>query len=130
MPEAIVITPVKDSPSTTKKTIDAICQSKCDLEFLVYNDFSQAETQELLNKLQKKWNFQLIHLEEITETPSPNYKLVLQMAQKYALTSGKPLIIIESDVVVKPDSIKQLIDVSKDVSNPGLIGAITVDFNG
>ncbi len=130
MPEAIVITPVKDSPSTTLRTIEAICQSECEVEFIVYNDFSQEETKNLLIKAREKWGFQLIHLEDVTNTPSPNYKLVLQMAQKQSLLLQKPLIIIESDVIVAPDTIRKLIEVANSQHQPGLVGAITIDSKG
>lgn len=130
MPEVIVITPVKDSPSTTLKTIEAICQSDCDVEYLVYNDFSQEETKKLLITTQKKLGFQLIHLEDVTATPSPNYKLVLQMAQKKALLLQKPLIIVESDVIVAPDTIRTLIEIANIQHKPGLVGAITIDSKG
>lgn len=130
MPEAIVITPVKDSPSTTKKTIEAICQSDCDLLFTIYNDFSQEETKKLLIGLQQKYGFQLIHLENVTNTPSPNYKLVLRMAQEQSLQLQKPLIIVESDVIVAPDTIRRLIEVAKNQQKPGMVGAITVDSKG
>jgi hypothetical protein len=130
MQNAIVITPVKDSPSTTKKTVEAICMSDCEVDFIVYNDFSLHETKNLLIQLQKQLGFQLIHLDDITDTPSPNYKLVLQMAQKKAIADNKPLIIIESDVVVNPDTIRSIIEIEQTAKNPGLVGAITVDSDG
>ncbi len=130
MPEAIVITPVKDSPLTTEKTIDAICMSDCEIEFIVFNDFSQKETKNLLIESSNKWGFQLIHMENLTDTPSPNYKLVLQTAQKQALLKEKPLIIVESDVVIAPDSIRRLLEITESLQRPGLVGAITVDQNG
>lgn len=130
MPEAIVITPVKDSPETTEKTINAICQSDADIEYYVYNDFSNDFTKNLLEDLKQKFKFNLIHLEDITENPSPNYKLVLEMAQKMALEKNLPLIIIESDVIIQPDTIKNLVKLNEENSKPGLIGAITTDENG
>lgn len=131
MTAAIVITPVKDSPDTAIKTIEAICTSDdAPFEYYVYNDFSQPETKKLLTEARDKWGFHLIHLEEITRNPSPNYKLVLQMAREKALETGKPLIIIESDVIIKPDTIRQLLQIMAAAPNPGLIGAITVDKKG
>jgi hypothetical protein len=127
MSEAIVITPVKDSPETTDKTIEAVCQSDCDIEYFVFNDFSQPKTKKLLLEKQKKWKFNLIHLEDITETPSPNYKLVLETAQKIAIEKKLPLIIVESDVIVKKDTLSRLLELAGTNKNPGLIGAITVD---
>jgi len=130
MPEAIVITPVKNSPETTEKTIDAICQSEADIEYFVYNDFSDRHTRNVLEQLHEKYKFNLVHLEEITENPSPNYKLVLEMAQTLALKKNLPLIIIESDVIIKTDTIKKLVELNTEKTKPGLIGAITTDENG
>ena len=130
MPKAIVITPVKDSPATTQKTIEAICSSDCSLEYIVYNDFSLVETKILLTQLSQKLNFKVVHLEDITSTPSPNYKLVLKTAQALAIEKQLPLIIIESDVIVARDTISQLIKITKNLDQPGLVGAITTDQNG
>lgn len=130
MTKTIVITPVKDSPATTKKTIEAVCQSDCPIDYYVFNDFSGPETKSMLTEAQKKWGFRLIHLEEITDTPSPNYKLVLQMAQKEALQQKAHLLILESDVVVKPDTISRLLEITATHHKPGLVGAITVDHQG
>lgn len=130
MSEAIVITPVKNSPETTLKTIEAICQSGCENDYYVFNDFSEKPTKDLLEKTREKLNFNLIHLEEVTTTPSPNYKLVLEMAQEKALKKKLPLIIIESDVIIKPDTISELLRINDTNENPGLIGAITTDKRG
>ena len=98
MPEAIIITPVKDSLETTKLTVEAISKTKGDFEYVVFNDFSQAQTKQFLESAKEKFNFQLIHLEDITSTPSPNYKLVLKEAQKMALEKKCPLIIKVSHI--------------------------------
>ncbi len=130
MAKALVITPVKDSPDTTLKTIEAVCLSDCPVEYFVYNDFSRQETKKVLTAAQEKWGFRLIHLEEITNTPSPNYKLVLKLAQKMALERKKPLIIVESDVIVKSDTFTELLYILANYPYPGLIGAITTDNEG
>ncbi len=130
MPEVIVITPVKDSPATTQKTIEAICQSDIEMDFIVFDDFSLNETKNLLKQLQKQQGFNLIHLDDLTKTPSPNYKMVLQLAQQKAIEKQKPLIIIESDVLVASDTIRKILEISKSLKQPGLIGAITTDENG
>lgn len=130
MSEALVITPVKDSPGTTIKTIEAVCKSDCNIEYFVYDDFSGTETKQLLTEAKQRWNFHLIHLEEVTNTPSPNYKLVLEMAQKMAIEKQQPLIIVESDVIVKPDTLRQLIRWATTQSQTGLVGAITTDKQG
>ena len=130
MPEAIIITPVKDSLETTKLTIEAISKTEGDFEYFVFNDFSQPQTKKFLDEAKIKFGFQLIHLEEITSTPSPNYKLVLEMAQKMALDKKCPLIIIESDVVIKPETLPELLKILGSKTKPGVVGAITVDKLG
>lgn len=129
MSEAIVITPVKDSLQTTTHTINAIMEAGGDFSYYVFNDFSQPETKQYLNSAAKKLGFNVIHLEDITNTPSPNYKIVLQKAQQLALEAEIPLIIIESDVVVKKDTIQSLLEIMRSEQKPGLVGAITVDEN-
>lgn len=130
MPEAIIITPVKDSLETTKQTIEAISRTEGDFEYFIFNDFSEAPTKKYLDKAKDKFGFQLIHLEEVTSTPSPNYKLVLEMAQKMALDKKCHLIIIESDVIIKPNTLSQLIKILNTENNAGIVGAITIDKTG
>jgi hypothetical protein len=130
MPEAIIITPVKDSLQTTHLTIQAISKAKGNFEYFIFNDFSQPETKQFLEEIKAEYRFQLIHLEDITSTPSPNYKLVLEIAQKMALEKECPLIIVESDVVIKPDTLTGMLKILNNKPNPGLIGAITIDQSG
>lgn len=130
MPEAIIITPVKDSFETTKLTIEAISESKGDFDYFVFNDFSQAKTKRHLDQLQKEIGFQLVHLEEILDTPSPNYKYVLETAQKLALERDCPLIIIESDVIIQQDTLPKLLSIMNTQKDPGVVGAITTNKSG
>lgn len=130
MKKALVVTPVKNSPESTKQTIIAISQSSVPVEHHVYNDFSEAPTKEMLNQCQQTNQCQVIHLEDITDTPSPNYKLVLQLSQKNALDKNLPLIIVESDVTVANDTIEKLLNFSKVHPEAGMIGAITVGASG
>ena len=130
MPEAIVITPVKDSLHTTKLTVEALINTEADIEYYVYNDFSEPVTKIFLDEAKERLGFEVIHLEDIISTPSPNYKLVLEMAQKMALSKKCPLIIVESDVIVKPDTISNLLGVAKEKNDAGMVAAITVDGEG
>ena len=130
MSEAIVITPVKDSKETTKRTIEAVTNASGNFEYCVFNDFSKPDTKSFLEESSKKSGFSLIHLEDITTKPSPNYKLVLGIAQKTALSQNKPLIIIESDVVIQKITISELIKLATLKNDAGLIGAITTDESG
>jgi len=130
MSEAIIITPVKDSLETTRLTIEAISKAKGNFDYYVFNDFSQQETRQFLEDTKKEKGFEVIHLEEITDTPSPNYRLVLEMAQKMALEKKLPLIIIESDVVIQPETLQELLQIQKSEINVGIVGAITVNKEG
>jgi hypothetical protein len=130
MYEALVITPVKDSLKTTMETIRSIKNSNGKFHYCIFNDFSTEETTGTLKILSLESDFELINLSEITNTPSPNYRLVLQMAQKKALEMGVPLIIIESDVEVNKNTIPELIEKSKTLSTCGMVGAITKDLDG
>ena len=69
--------------------------------YTVYNDFSTEENTAKLQEASGRLGFELVNLVEITEHPSPNYLLVLQMAQQRAIEADAGLIIVESDVVVK-----------------------------
>jgi GT2 family glycosyltransferase len=130
MPEAIIITPVKDSLETTKLTLEAVSKTEGDFDYFVFNDFSQPKTKQFLEASKIRLGFNLIHLEDLTDTPSPNYKLVLEMAQQMALEKRCPLIIIESDVVIQPNTLPELLEILHSHNKPGLVGAITVDKNG
>ena len=130
MVEALVITPVKDSLQNTLETIHAIHNSEIEIEHIVYNDFSSEETKLALQNNSTKLSYKLINLEDLTNTPSPNYILILKQAQQLALKKNLPLIIIESDVKIKPNTITQLLQFYKKNENTGLVGAITIDDLG
>lgn len=130
MYEALVITPVKDSLNTTVETILSIQNSTGNFLYCIFNDFSSDDTTNELKSLSIKYHFELFNLSEITDTPSPNYRLVLQMAQKKALELGIPLIIIESDVEVKSNTLSELIRQSKSLPNCGMVASITRDHEG
>ncbi|MEB2785795.1 glycosyltransferase family 2 protein [Algoriphagus persicinus] len=130
MAEVIVITPVKNSLDTTLDTARAIAGSTVGLRHVIFNDFSTAETKAGLEQNQSEIGYDLIHLEAHTDHPSPNYKLVLQMAQKMAKEADLPLLVIESDVVVKPETIADLLDFQIANTKSGLVGSVTVDENG
>ncbi len=128
--EALVITPVKDSPETTRRTIEAVAGAKGEFLYLVYNDFSGKETTDYLIKNQQRLKYRMINLQDITDNPSPNYKLVLLMAQQRALEYKVPLILIESDVVIRENTICDLLKLSRTLSKPGIIGVATTDREG
>lgn len=130
MYEALVITPVKDSLNTTIETIQSIHRSEGNFLYCIYNDFSTEETTFQLTQLKDQYGFELINLSDITSTPSPNYRLVLRMAQNKALELNIPLIIIESDVEVKPTTFKELIRHSNELPNTGMVAAVTTDREG
>lgn len=130
MAQVLVITPVKNSIETTLDTARAIAASSVPVRHLIFNDFSTPETKASLEENKSKIGYELIHIEDLTDHPSPNYKLVLQISQKMALESGLPLLVVESDVVIQPDTISRLLSNPGKGTKLGLIGSVTVDESG
>ncbi|KEO72829.1 glycosyltransferase family 2 protein [Anditalea andensis] len=130
MAEILVITPVKDALEYTLQTAKAIKASSIALDHQIFNDFSSDDTTYSLEENKGRIGYNLINLEDLTDTPSPNYKLVLQLAQKRALDKKVPLIIVESDVEVGPDTLEKMYRFHKAHPKAGLVGAITVDQEG
>lgn len=129
MVKALVITPVKNSIETTLETAQAIKASSVLVEHKIFNDFSTPETKGQLDDNAPKIGYKLVHLEEVTDTPSPNYKLVLQMAQREAKERGLPLLVVESDVTVEGDTIEKMLAFYQGMEKVGLVGAITVGYD-
>ncbi|MEG0948857.1 MAG: glycosyltransferase family 2 protein [Bacteroidales bacterium] len=127
-----IITPVKDSIELTLETVEAVMSSSLSVpfEYTIYNDFSSPETTARLKEASLKYGFNLVNLEEITDHPSPNYLLVLQMAQKRALEAQAGLLIIESDVIVRPDTVQSMFDGAMNRVHCGIAAAVTVDEAG
>ncbi|GAB3236632.1 glycosyltransferase family 2 protein [Algoriphagus aestuariicola] len=130
MAEVLVITPVKNSIETTLDTARAIAASDVLVRHVIFNDFSTPETKQQLEENKTKIGYELIHIEDLTDHPSPNYKLVLQLSQQMALDGGMPLLVVESDVMVKPDTISNLLLFQRNNPNSGLVGSVTVDEKG
>jgi len=127
-----IITPVKDSLETTLRTIAAIMNSEISVDFsyTVYNDFSTDANTEILEKKAEELGFNLINLKQLTMHPSPNYLMILQRAQQSANFEDAHLMIIESDVIVKKNTIQQMYDSIASLEKTGLIAAVTTDVNG
>lgn len=127
-----VITPVKDSLDTTLKTIESVLNSQTDVgfDYTVYNDFSSEETTQRLEIEADRKGFKLINLKDLTDHESPNYLLILQLAQAAALQDGAHLLIVESDVTIAPNTIKMLQARSAELTDAGLIACVTNDEDG
>lgn len=130
MIKAVVVTPVKNSLETTLDTIEAIYRSNVALKHVVFNDFSDKNVREELERNQSKFGFDLVNLEDVIKTPSPNYDYVLRESKKLAISLKVPLIIIESDVIVDEDTIAKLLEFTDSNVGIGMVGAITVDEYG
>lgn len=126
----LVITPVKDSIETTLQTIRAVRQAQGNQRYIVYNDFSTAGNKAILEKNREELDFELVNLEDLTSTPSPNYRLVLRIAQQTALEMNVPLVIIESDVTIQPDTLGKMLTFSRENERCGMVGAVTTDESG
>ncbi|MBQ8673339.1 MAG: glycosyltransferase family 2 protein [Bacteroides sp.] len=127
-----IITPVKDSIDLTLQTAEAIMASELTLPFTytIYNDFSTPENTLRLQEAAERLGFRLVNLADVTDHPSPNYLLVLQTAQREALQDEAALVIVESDVLVKPDTLQALVDGARQRIDCGMAAAVTVDEEG
>ena len=130
MVEPLIIMPVKDSLDTAEQAIRAIVASGHTLT--VYDDYSTEENAARLDRLQKELGIRVVHISEHVDHPSPNYRWVLIQAQREALEKGQDLVIVESDVIVRPETIDLLVSgerlaVSGQV---GMVAAVTVDAAG
>lgn len=131
-PPLHILTPVKDSIDTTLDTIRAISLDGLPegSRYTVYNDFSTPENTARLQAESERLGFRLINLCDVTDHPSPNYLLVLQTAQREALEAGAALVIVESDVTVRPDTLRRLAAIAAEHSDCGIAAAVTVDETG
>ncbi len=127
-----ILTPVKDSIETALRTIKSVMESDIQVEFTytVYNDFSSDETTEILEKESERLGFTLFNLKSVTMHPSPNYLLILQIAQHGANFENAHMLIVESDVIVQKNTIQQLYDSITTLDKAGMIAAVTTDMNG
>lgn len=127
-----IITPVKDSIEFTLETVKAILDSeiKVPYTYTVYNDFSTEENTKILEESSKQLGFRLVNLSDLTNHPSPNYLLVLQMAQKEAIEAEAGLLIVESDVVVKKNTLQDLFDGALARPDCAIAAAVTTDESG
>ncbi len=127
-----IITPVKDSIDFTFETIKAIKESEIKVPFTytVYNDFSTPENTRRLEEASREMGFTLVNLADITDHPSPNYLLVLQKTQQEAIAADAGLLIVESDVVVKKNTLQDLYDGALSHEKCAIAAAVTVDEQG
>ena len=130
MPKLLVVTPVKNALANTLETCKAIASSSVEVTHVVYNDFSDDSTKWGLEEAKQVYGFELVHLEDLTNHPSPNYKLVLQLAQKRALEMGLPFVVVESDVTVGSTTLENLLEHCVREEGLGLVGAVTTDSSG
>ena len=119
--------PVKDSLDTARDAISAVLSAP-GIDLTVYNDFSTDENTALLKRMAVEQGFRLVNWADHTDHPSPNYLLTLQDAHARAIAEDAHLVIVESDVTVKPETIDRLVE---QVNNGvGMVAAVTVDNDG
>jgi len=119
--------PVKDSLETAEQAIRAIVASGHTLR--VYDDYSTPENAARLDALHQELGIEVVHISEQVQHPSPNYRWVLITAQREAVEKNQHLIIIESDVIVRPDTIDTLLAKSQE-PKVGMVAAVTVNEQG
>lgn len=127
-----IITPVKDSIDSTLETARAILASQLDVPYTytIYNDFSTPENTQRLEQASREMGFQLVNLSDLTQHPSPNYLLVLQRERRLCLEEEAGLLIVESDVTVRPDTLQGLCQGVRGMHKVGIAASVTVDEKG
>lgn len=121
-----IVMPVKDSLSTTEEAVRAIVASGYTLT--VYDDFSTPENAARLDALAVETGIRVVHLSALTCHPSPNYRLVLIEAQRTCLEQNSHLVIVESDVLVRPGTLLRMCEAVR--PGVGMVAAVTTDGNG
>ena len=121
-----IIMPVKDSIEIAERAIRAIVDSGHHL--CVYDDNSTPENARYLDEIASELNIQVVHISTLTDHPSPNYRLVLQLAEQEALETGRHLVIVESDVIIKADTLTRMHEEVQ--AGVGMVAAVTVDEEG
>lgn len=121
-----IIMPVKDSIDIAQRAIRAIAASGYSL--CIYDDNSLPENALRLDDIARETNTRVVHISDLTDHPSPNYRLVLQLAQQEALMQGQHLVIVESDVIVQPDTLSRM--AAQVQEQVGMVAAVTVDEQG
>lgn len=120
-----IIMPVKDSITIAERAIRAIVESGHSV--CVFDDNSTYENAQRLDELAVGLGIQVVHISDLTNHPSPNYRLVLQRAQQEAIANNQHLIIVESDVIIQRDTLKKMaMEVQPGI---GMVAAVTVDEN-
>ena len=125
-PMVHIVMPVKDSMETAEPAIRAIVQSGYTL--CVYDDYSTKANAARLDTLREELGIQVVHIREVLDHPSPNYRYVLMDAQQACLKHQQHLVIVESDVTVRPDTIARLC--AAVTPKTGLVAAVTTDQDG
>jgi hypothetical protein len=118
--------PVKDSLEMAEHAIQAILNSGHTL--CVYDDNSLPENAQRLDMIAAETNIQVVHISDLTDHPSPNYRLVLQLAQQEALATDRHLVIVESDVFVRIDTLDKMQEQVQE--GVGMVAAVTTDEGG
>lgn len=127
-----VITPVKDSIDSTLETAEAILRSDLQVPYTytIYNDFSTPENTERLKLASGELGFRLVNLSDLTSHPSPNYLTILQHERETCLQEEAGLLIVESDVKVKPDTLQGLWNGAHERPESGICASVTIDESG
>jgi len=126
----ILITPVKDSLKTTHEIIHSLRGINKDIPYYIFDDYSSREKKNWLEQNASMYNYSLINLAKFVKKSSPNYRTTLIMAWKLALENNSHLAIVESDVYATAETILELNRMADELTDAGLVGAVTVDLNG
>jgi hypothetical protein len=126
----ILITPVKDSLKTTREVIQSLRSENSEIPYYIFEDYCSRETRRWLEENSARYTYKIIYLDKHVRKSSPNYRTTLIMARQMALENDSHLAIVESDVYADHETIESLTRITEELTDAGLVGAVTVDNSG
>ncbi len=130
MKNLILITPVKDSLKITREVIHSLRSENTDIPYYIFDDYSSRETKRWLEENSSRYGYTIVNLEKHVRKSPPNYRTTLIMARQLALEKKSNLAIVESDVYASHETILSLNKKAEELTDAGLVGAVTVDSSG
>ncbi len=101
-----------------------------EIPYFIFDDYSSKDTRRWLEEHEIQYGYKVVGLEKHTNKLSPNYRTTLILAQKIALENSSNLIIVESDVFARYETVLELNKLANELTDAGLVGSVTVDENG
>ena len=127
-----IITLITQWKDTIQQSIAAIVSSRVTVPFdyTVYCGSLEDANKKKLENLSVKYHFNLININDLETNANLPEKNVLHHARLSIMSENIPLIVVSPDVIVEKDTIQQLYEYQKLLTQSGLISAVLTNNNG